>query len=382
MAAVAAAASFAPWSYGADQAVGTQMQGVNHTAQSAAAHGTVIEGRKLIGMKVENANHENLGRIEDAVVDLDQGRIAYFVLSSGGTLGIGDKYIAVPAQALKFQGANQPGLLNISTDQLKSMQGFDKNNWPEFGDPAFGAQIHKQYGVDPYWTQGNQPQVNRAKFWTNRLSKLDDHAVQNPAGEKLGQIEELMVDTREGRIAYALLQFGGVMGFKEKNVFVPWSALKLDADKKVYILDTDTKTLQSMAFPEKSWPDYNNEAWGRQVHQQFQRQPYWETYGYAGGEGRGDYGYSRLFQSGNRVTIDGKVSDVQRYTLHDGNEGLRLKVTAADGRTIFVDLGSKSQLGNMNFKSGDPVKVTGQEVTILHGSEVQYNNQTLQIKHD
>ena len=54
--------------------------------------------------------------------------------------------------------------------------------------------------------------------------------VRNPAGEDLGRIEELMLDLQEGRIAYAVLSFGGVLGLGDKPFAIPWPALSLRPD--------------------------------------------------------------------------------------------------------------------------------------------------------
>jgi len=98
-----------------------------------------------------NLRKEDLGTIEDLMIDIDSGRIAYAVLSFGGFLGLGDKLFAIPWSALKVEAAEKRFVLNISKDLLEQAPGFDKTNWPDMSDPAWGAQIYTYYGYKPYW---------------------------------------------------------------------------------------------------------------------------------------------------------------------------------------------------------------------------------------
>ncbi len=111
----------------------------------------VLSASTLTGNKVVNLRKEDLGTIEDLMIDIDSGRIAYAVLSFGGFLGLGDKLFAIPWSALKVEAAEKRFVLNISKDLLEQAPGFDKTNWPDMSDPAWGAQIYTYYGYKPYW---------------------------------------------------------------------------------------------------------------------------------------------------------------------------------------------------------------------------------------
>src|SRR5262245_57886759 len=62
----------------------------------------VIRANQIAGMKVVNAAGEDLGKIEDVVVDMGTGQVRYAAISFGGFLGVGDKFFAVPFRALKL----------------------------------------------------------------------------------------------------------------------------------------------------------------------------------------------------------------------------------------------------------------------------------------
>jgi len=112
----------------------------------------VLSASTLSGDKVRNSHGEDLGKIEDFMLDMDSGRIAYAVLSFGGILGIGDRLFAVPPEALMLDNEEHCFVLDVDKKALENAPGFDKNEWPDFADPSFGSQIYSYYGHRPYWS--------------------------------------------------------------------------------------------------------------------------------------------------------------------------------------------------------------------------------------
>jgi len=131
----------------------------------------VLSAGTLAGDRVRNAAGEDLGKVEEIMIDLASGRVAYVVLSFGGFLGIGDKLFAVPWQALRIDEGEHQFVLDVDRKTLESAPGFDKDNWPDMADPSFGAAIHEHYGRTPYWEHdvtdagdyvGDERQTNRS----------------------------------------------------------------------------------------------------------------------------------------------------------------------------------------------------------------------------
>ena len=100
---------------------------------------------------MRNTAGEDLGKINDLMIDLQSGRIAYAVLSFGGVLGIGDKLFALPWNALRVDEDEKELILDIDKRRLETAPGFDKDHWPDMADTSWGAQIHNFYGIKPYW---------------------------------------------------------------------------------------------------------------------------------------------------------------------------------------------------------------------------------------
>lgn len=111
----------------------------------------VLSASTISGDKVCNLEGEDLGKIEDLVVDLDTGKVAYAVLSFGGFMGMGDKLFALPWQSLSVDKGEHRIILDVPKETLENAEGFDKNNWPDFADPAFRDRTYSHYGAAPYW---------------------------------------------------------------------------------------------------------------------------------------------------------------------------------------------------------------------------------------
>ena len=91
----------------------------------------VLKASELIGMSVQGTDGKKLGDIKDLVIDPEEGGVEYAVLEFGGFAGIGDKYFAVPWDALQLDQSNKKLLLDVHKRELKDAPGFDKNNWPD-----------------------------------------------------------------------------------------------------------------------------------------------------------------------------------------------------------------------------------------------------------
>src|SRR5512144_3217420 len=87
-------------------------------------------------------------------------------------------------------------------------------------------------------------------------------AVVNNGGDDLGKIEAIMLDVTTGRIAYAVLSFGGFLGMGSKLFAIPCSALTLDTDQKCFVLGIARERLESApGFDKNHWPAMADPTW-------------------------------------------------------------------------------------------------------------------------
>ena len=91
--------------------------------------------------------------------------------------------------------------------------------------------------------------------------------VYNTAEEDLGDIKEFMIDMSSGKVAYAVLSFGGVLGMGDKLFAVPFTALKLDTVNKRFTLDVSKDAMKNApGFDKDNWPSMADDSWARGLH--------------------------------------------------------------------------------------------------------------------
>lgn len=141
------------------------------------------------------------------------------------------------------------------------------NTYGTTTDRAAGATI---VAGDVTRSDGPGPEVMDA-------ATLKGDSVVNAVGDDLGKIEAIMLDVTSGRIAYAVLSFGGFLGMGAKLFAIPWSALTLDAAEKRFVLDVSKERLENApGFDKDHWPSMADQDWATGVHNYYDVKPYWD----------------------------------------------------------------------------------------------------------
>ncbi len=123
----------------------------------------------------------------------------------------------------------------------------------------------------------NQTQSQAFTHSPIKASNIIGTDVVNPQKESLGDIKEVMLDPATGKVAYAVVSFGGFLGLGEKLFAVPFTALSYDIDENEYVLDVSKEQLKKApGFDPDQWPSMEDEQWNREVSSYYGRQPYWE----------------------------------------------------------------------------------------------------------
>ncbi|HTF81432.1 MAG TPA: PRC-barrel domain-containing protein [Cytophagales bacterium] len=93
--------------------------------------------------------------------------------------------------------------------------------------------------------------------------------VENLKGDTLGSIKDIMINLLDGSIEYVILQSGGFLGIGDKLFAIPFQALRLDAERELFILDKDENYIKNApGFDQDHWPETNdhynsiNNYWG------------------------------------------------------------------------------------------------------------------------
>ena len=112
------------------------------------------------------------------------------------------------------------------------------------------------------------------------VSKVIGCKVENPQGERLGKIETLMLDLSEGRVLYAVLSFGGLLGMGGKLFPIPLTSLSLRTDRNGVleraILNVDKETIQSApGFDRSDIAVHTDRSFLSRVYTHYGVAPYW-----------------------------------------------------------------------------------------------------------
>src|SRR5579859_1195615 len=249
----------------------------------------------LIGMTVNNNQNEKMGKVEDLAVDVESGRVVQVILSTGGFLGIGDTLTAVPPEALHRDVTNKFLNLDADKEKLKGAPKFEMSNWAEYSDSNHLAEVYTYYGQEPAFRfiqtgdvvqDGQRNTADSPKIVSTRkadgtwdkdrvssdsqwmipvsrlgqvqkASKLIGTAVDNLQNEKLGKVENLLVDLPSGRVVAIIVSSGGFLGMGDELSAIPPTALRFTTDRDTLQLDTSKEMLSSAPhFKANQWPDF------------------------------------------------------------------------------------------------------------------------------
>ena len=110
---------------------------------------------KLVGLDVRNLQNENLGKLDNVVIDLNQGKLAYGIVAiRSGFLGMNKDFVAVPWSVLDW--TSQPGIAKLNADkQTLTAIAFDKDHFPNLADPQYSRQLFDRFHARPYWEGQN-----------------------------------------------------------------------------------------------------------------------------------------------------------------------------------------------------------------------------------
>jgi sporulation protein YlmC with PRC-barrel domain len=116
------------------------------TSAGAKISANYVMASRAIGASIKSNTGENLGQIEDLLVD-QSGQIKMAVLGVGGFLGIGAKKTPVPWQAVTAS-SDKDFTLNIDRQKLKNAPAIDKNQAAtDWATPNFMTEVYAHYGM-------------------------------------------------------------------------------------------------------------------------------------------------------------------------------------------------------------------------------------------
>src|SRR6267154_1479706 len=115
---------------------------------SAQATANGLHLSKLIGAQVKSNNGENLGKLEDVVIDPQTGRATFAIVGKGGILRLGEKRMPVPWQAITIDSQKRL-TLNVDKEKLQSAPTTAQTDDTDLDNPDFVVLVYKFYEITP-----------------------------------------------------------------------------------------------------------------------------------------------------------------------------------------------------------------------------------------
>jgi hypothetical protein len=107
--------------------------------------------------------------------------------------------------------------------------------------------------------------------------KVEGTPVRRSNGDRIGTIERAMIDKRSGKVAYAVMTFGGFLGIGEEYRALPWSVLRYNEDLDAYELNLTDEQLRDAPVSETDFYETGrtDRDWERRLHDYYRATPYW-----------------------------------------------------------------------------------------------------------
>jgi len=125
--------------------------------KAAADTGTfhnVHKAKDVVGMKVKNVNNEDLGKVDNVMIDLPAGRVVFVILTPDSSLNLGNNYYALPPDALTLSSDQKNLVSDLNREKLASAPHFTKDQWSSISNPDFASKVYQYYGKQAYFETG------------------------------------------------------------------------------------------------------------------------------------------------------------------------------------------------------------------------------------
>jgi hypothetical protein len=211
----------------------------------------------------------------------------------------------VPPGALHHDVTNKVLHLDASKEKLKAAPKFEMSKWAECCDSNHLCEVYRHYGEEPAfkfihkgdapdtvstrkadgtWDKDRISSESQSMIPVSRLSQVQKASkvmgtpVKNLQDEKLGKVENILLDLPSGRIVAIVVSSGGFLGLGDELSAVPPTALRFNADRDTLQLDASKETLSNAPhFKANQWPDFAQPGYAGGVYRAYKVQPYFTT---------------------------------------------------------------------------------------------------------
>lgn len=265
----------------------------------------LINGKRLIPATrlelydVVGPGDENLGQIQNFMIDPENGRVAFVVLSFGGILGLTGKWFAVPLDVLSWSEEKKKFVTNVPLEVLEEAPDMEKGKLPDEFEMHWLTKVYECFGTVPYWDSQKTEMQRDAAVGVDEIivfsaGKLIGHSLRDRWGNDIGVIEDLIIDLHIGCIAYAVVSLRGIADFDNALFSVPLEAFVMVQETGSLFLDIDKERLKNA--PRFSWAEFREDRRRlKEIYSYYGCLPCWQN------EGVGILGESAIRQPQEEV---------------------------------------------------------------------------------
>ena len=311
-------------------------------ARYSVGLGKPAKASEILGRTVCDLRNVKLGKVTAIELDVESGRIVEVILASGGFLGFGEKMTAVPPEVLLCNDTNKILELDLSHAKFSAAPKFYPYKVNDAAQSKQVTEVYAYFGVQPYFmtdqegfgtnlystsphnTDGtiNNPSghaMDNARIqdiardvdgtnsmistntqsgtwshqWSNGSSGSESWSelgyvrntrtllgirVNNLQSEKLGRVENFILDLSAGRIVAVIVASGGFLGMEDTLSAVPPAALSFNTEHDVLSLDVSREMLAtSPHFKTSQWPDFSHRDYTTAMYRSYNVHPYFVT---------------------------------------------------------------------------------------------------------
>lgn len=361
--------------------------------------GFLQKADKLVGTQVQNTSNEKIGIVKELIIDSSQKTVSYVIVSSERKLH--------PVSWSAFDTSGKTLMLNITKDKLMQGPSIESMDLLQLSNAEYRQRVDTFYSEQISAVQ-HRGAMEQAAEWMKqkigggerpdlcKLSEIRGLTIQNPQGEKLAKLSDVLIDVRHGTVAYGVVGIGGLMGIGGKTAIVPWAVLTVQSQTGIVKLDADRATLESAVLTREQMQQLTQAQFARELHEKFGAEPYWEVFGFVPGEGvemsmaawETGSKYNKSFEADKMTTAEGTIKSVGTFQPEGGSAyGLKLKVETKAGETFVVHCGPSqySPQQSFGFKTGDAVTITGSKTrigyqSVIIASEIHSGDRMLKLR--
>jgi sporulation protein YlmC with PRC-barrel domain len=249
-----------------------------HAAQRTPRPDAAAKASRILGREITDIQNKKIGTVRDLAVDVRNGRIVEVIVGTGGFLGIQERETAVPPEEFSWDAEGKKVVCRLDREELRNVPIFDLAHWEASVRPEKVREAYHRYRVTPYFmdeTTEKQPktevkaaiQLTPAEMVTpqvplgriERASELMNKPVVGADDERLGRVENIILNLATGRVVVLIVSTGEYLDMGNEVSTIPIQALHYESRPEVFRLNMTREEMRVKPhYKPNEWPGVAN----------------------------------------------------------------------------------------------------------------------------